>query len=391
MKHLARGRTILLADVTFQDRPGGSERLVDLVASALASHGNPVAIVAGSPRGWQEWQEGPVVHSRFPVRMRRNTLLCWDAWRGSRRWATDLRDRRVVGFHPSSTLGCHQGTKGKVPVAHFFFTPVYREWLCQVGRSVVRAPADVLVAWALRRVQRGALEASRVVFVLGRYSQRLLRREFPQVPRVVLLRPSVDLVRFGFAPDVAPARERLGLSPNDFVLLTVRRLVPRTGVLRLVEAMALLRERHVRLLIVGDGPQRQTIEATVEHLELGETVTVLGHVNDADLPLYYQAADLSLIPSVGLEAFGLVVLESLASGTPVAGTPVGEVPDAIEPLSKRLTLPGVSADEIAHGLASLLQRDFLRDLRAPARRLVEEQYSPDQMAHRLLSVLGQWS
>ncbi len=391
MRDMAPGRTILLADVTFQDRPGGSERLMDLVASALAGHGDPVAIVAGSPRGWQQWQEGSVVHTRFPVRMRRNTLLCWDAWRGSRRWAANLRDRRIIGFHPSSTLGCHQGAKGAVPVAHFFFTPVYREWLSQVQSRVVRAPAHALVAWALRRVQRRALEASRVVLVLGRYSQRLLKREFPRVPPVVLLRPSVDLARFGFAPDVAPARERLGLNPDDFVLLTVRRLVPRTGVARLVEAMALLRERHVHLLIVGDGPERQAIEATVEHLELSGTVSVLGHVDDTVLPLYYQAADLSLIPSVGLEAFGLVVLESLASGTPVAGTPVGEVPDVVEPLSKRLTLPGISAVEMAQGLAALLQRDFLRDLRAPARRLVEEHYSPDEMARRLFSILRQWS
>jgi glycosyltransferase involved in cell wall biosynthesis len=83
-------------------------------------------------------------------------------------------------------------------------------------------------------------------------------------------------------------------------------------------------------------------------------VKLAGFVPDANLPLAYRAADLSVVPSVALEGFGLVVLESLASGTPVLVTPVGGLPEVVNGLSKDLILDGSSANHLAQGLAARL-------------------------------------
>ena len=87
---------------------------------------------------------------------------------------------------------------------------------------------------------------------------------------------------------------------------------------------------------------------------LKEHVRLAGFVPDADLPVAYRAANLSVVPSIALEGFGLVVLESLAAGTPVVVTPVGGLPEVVSGLSEDLILHGSSANHLAEGLAARL-------------------------------------
>jgi glycosyltransferase involved in cell wall biosynthesis len=197
----------------------------------------------------------------------------------------------------------------------------------------------------------------------------------------------VDLRRFPFFRDTRAARESLGLGLTDTILLSVRRLVPRTGVLRLVEAFAELKQPGRRLIIVGEGPQRTRIRRRIRQLGLGDCVSLLGHVPDEDLALYYQAADLSVVPSLGLEAFGLVILESMACGTPVATTAVGGARAIVGELDRRLVLPSVSSSGIASGLQRLLEGCDLQSLRPRTRQLVEGSYSLEHMGRRLCSLL----
>lgn len=78
-------------------------------------------------------------------------------------------------------------------------------------------------------------------------------------------------------------------------------------------------------------------------------------VSDADLPLAYAAAELSIVPSVALEGFGLITLESLAAGTPVLVTPVGGLPEAVAPLAPQLVLEGVGEKALAQGMTDVLR------------------------------------
>ena len=380
-------KVVVLGDVAFDDRPGGSERLIQLVAAALAHRETPLEVVAGSPRGKLDWEDGGVRHRRFPIRMKRHTALCWDAWRGGRRIGSKLGLAKVIGIHPSSSLGCIAGSDGRARVAQFFFAPVHREWLWQARGDPVRLAVGLPVAWALREVQKKALAASRAVIVLGPHSREVLEREFPTAADAVVVRPAIETERFPFAGDVAGARDALGLARDETILLAVRRLVPRTGVLRLVEAVGMLQPRNVRLLVAGQGPQRDAIARKVDDLGLSGSVNLLGRVDDSDLPTYYQAADLSVVPSLGLEAFGLVVLESLACGTPVAVTPVGELPQLVTDLDVRLVVPGTSSADVAKGLERLLDRDLLHGMRPRCRRLVAQRYSLTQLREGLAGVL----
>src|SRR5205823_1565667 len=144
-------------------------------------------------------------------------------------------------------------------------------------------------------------------------------------------------------------RARLGLEEDGFILFTVRNLVPRMGLSELIDAIPRLRKeiQGLLLLIGGTGPLRSQLEAQVK---------VLGFIPEARLPDYYRAADLFVLPTAQLEGFGLVTVESLASGTPVLGTPIGATEEILGKLEGSLVAKGADSESLAVGIAALYRR-----------------------------------
>ncbi|HVJ57401.1 MAG TPA: glycosyltransferase family 4 protein [Terrimicrobiaceae bacterium] len=183
------------------------------------------------------------------------------------------------------------------------------------------------------------------------------------VTRYRIREDRIDIVPGGVQADAfktglsrAEARERLGWPKDRIILLTVRRLARRMGLENFIEAIGQLREKEPTILAVlaGTGPLADELAALVERKNLQEHVKLAGFVPDADLPVAYRAADASVVPSIALEGFGLIVPESLAAGTPAIVTPVGGLPEAVSALSKDLILDGSSPAQIADGLAARL-------------------------------------
>jgi len=139
-------------------------------------------------------------------------------------------------------------------------------------------------------------------------------------------------------------------------VLAVRRLVRRMGLEDLITAMLTVRERvpEILLLIAGKGPLAEALSARVQALGLKNSVRLLGFVSDEELPLAYRAADLTVVPTVALEGFGLIAVESLAAGTPVLVTPVGGLPEVVRDLSPGLVLSATGAGPLSEGLAQAL-------------------------------------
>lgn len=134
------------------------------------------------------------------------------------------------------------------------------------------------------------------------------------------------------------ARQQMGLPTNRPTLLSVRRLVKRVGLEGLIEAMREVRRSvpDVLLLIAGKGPLRSKLEEMIERYDLSSNIRLLGFVPESDLATTYRAADLSVMPTVALEGFGLSAVESLAAGTPVMATPIGGIPSILNDLSPDL-------------------------------------------------------
>src|SRR6202041_1466056 len=107
------------------------------------------------------------------------------------------------------------------------------------------------------------------------------------------------------------------------------------------------------LAIAGGGPLAADLQRQIDRSGLHDSVQIFGHVG-AGLPLFYRAANVTIVPSDLVEGFGLVVIESLAMGTPVLVTPVGGLPEVISDLDRQLILNGPTVKDLAAGLCRAL-------------------------------------
>jgi len=166
------------------------------------------------------------------------------------------------------------------------------------------------------------------------------------------------------------SREELGLS-GEKVVLFVGRIEPLKGVERLLKAVARLNDRDkVKLLIIGgdaqSAPEIARLKGIAANLRIQDTVNFLGLIDQEKLPVYYSAADVTVVPSY-YESFGLVPLESLACGTPVVATDVGDLTNIIRPGITGYVVKGSTGD-IAEKIDSVLSwkntgalRDTIRE------------------------------
>jgi glycosyltransferase involved in cell wall biosynthesis len=111
----------------------------------------------------------------------------------------------------------------------------------------------------------------------------------------------------------------------------------------------------VQILIAGRGPQSCELQERIVREDLQDTVRLLGFIPDEDLPLAYRAADLTVVPSVALEGFGLVAAESLAAGTPAMVTPVGGLPELVRALCPELIFSAATVPALAEGIKTFLK------------------------------------
>lgn len=120
------------------------------------------------------------------------------------------------------------------------------------------------------------------------------------------------------------AKKLLGIPDDKCVLFTLRRLDKRMGIDRVIEALSLMDKKDQNnfiFFIGGKGDYRKILENKAANLK--NTVHFLGFIPDDKLNLYFCAADIFIVPTLDLEGFGLVNLESLAMGVPVLATPQG--------------------------------------------------------------------
>lgn len=161
---------------------------------------------------------------------------------------------------------------------------------------------------------------------------------------------SVQCIRTGVHLRPTPARTEIPRVPRN--ALFVGRLIPEKGIWPLVRAFALLRERgvDVTLNIVGPGEQKE-LRAFLDAHRLNEMVTMTGH--QTDVSRFYRQADFVIVPSVWLEALGMVSVEARMYGLPVIYSRRGGLPETQVDGVTGLALPEVTPAAIADAVVAL--------------------------------------
>lgn len=181
----------------------------------------------------------------------------------------------------------------------------------------------------LQRFTKMSVQRARRVIAISESTKRDLVHHYGISPA------RVDMIHYGLDPrfrplpsaQVADFRVKKGL-PEHYILF-VGTLEPRKNVVRLIDAYAgLPHDRPPLMLIGGKGWLYEEIFARVEALGLGDSVYFVGYVPAKELPLWYNAADLFVYPSL-YEGFGLPPLEAMACGTPVVTSKVSSLPEVV--------------------------------------------------------------
>jgi phosphatidylinositol alpha-1,6-mannosyltransferase len=241
-----------------------------------------------------------------------------------------------------------------------------------------------------RRVHRGAV----AVIANSQNTRRLLRNAGVPDSKIHVIYPGVDPERFSPSVDGRAVRGRFAPEGGP-LLLSVGRLQRRKGHDLAIAAIArLVREwPTLRYVIVGGGEEKPRLEALARDCGVARHVIFAGEAKAVDLPAYYAACDVFMLPNRldegDIEGFGIVFLEAAASTRPAIGGRSGGVPEAIAEGQTGLLVSGTDADELAatvHRLAS--DRLLARRLGLAGRDRVLREFTWAATAARISAVHG---
>lgn len=228
-----------------------------------------------------------------------------------------------------------------------------------------RIEGNSVAAWLAKRgIEQMVYQGSTGFVVLSTAFREVLCKTYGvRAERVSVIPGGIDVARFDGPGDRPSARRKLGWEPDARIAVSLRRLNRRMGIENLIDAMqtVVAAVPRARLFIGGSGPLQDAFQERIEGRGLSGHVRLLGRIPDEQLPLFYRAADVSIMPSVALEGFGLAAAESLACGTPVLVTPIGGLPEVVTGLSPDLVLKHTTPATLADGLI----RYFSGDLHLP--------------------------
>lgn len=269
-------------------------------------------------------------------------------------WACDRRKFALV----RTLLKLTRGRRTHVVCTHLHLA-VLLPLLRTVGR---RLTYDVVVhgieVWRpLSWWQRHALAGARLVLSVSEFSRSEIRRHHPTLPANLVVLPNALDPSFSTSPPAEPVPPPTATG----VILTVSRLAPhdRTkGIDHLIAALPAVRTKHpaAHLRIVGDGADRNRLEALASASGARDHITFLGHVDDAALRRELAGCTVFALPSAK-EGFGLVYLEAMAAGKPCVAASAGGAPEVVD-ASSGLLAPFGDPDRLAEVLIAALDRPW---------------------------------
>ena len=224
--------------------------------------------------------------------------------------------------------------------------------------------------------------ASRIVAFSPHERDAMVRLYGANAAKVNLVPCGVDLNRFK-PLDRTAARERLGLNGGK-VLLYVGRVEPLKGLELLVHTAAQMETcQDVKVLVVGgasDGDEEVgRLRDLAKDLEVDQMIDFVGRVDQEELPYYYNAADVCVVPSY-YESFGLAALESMACGTPVVATRVGGLSTVVHHGHTGYLKSWRCPEAFANSLEMIISSEGLQDSMGKAARKRAEAMSWERVA-----------
>ena len=271
-----------------------------------------------------------------------------------------------------------------IPVTFNFHGP----WASESQEEVVNKKFSVWLKEKL--IEQSTYNRCDRFIVLSKAFGQILHQKY-QIPwqKIHIIPGGVDIDHFQNNLSRQEARIKLGWPTNRPILFTSRRLVHRMGIDKLLQAIAIIKTEipDIWLAIAGRGHIQALLQQQARELGLENNVQFLGFLPENDLPVAYQAADLTVMPSQSFEGFGLAILESLACGTPVLCTPVGGMPEILQKFSPDLITETITVESIADKLAQVMLGKLSLPSREECRNYTIKNYDWTNITQQVRQVL----
>ncbi len=350
-------KVLVVADVSAEKVIGGAERMLVNHVRALLADGHAVTLLTRQlpANATLQYEVIPgVMEYRLPYSGSRGLAGLRQLRTGARNWwrhhATAFDG--VIAEQPFTMWALLQAgcRLPRLQVVHSF---AFEEYATRHGLDWnVR---HWLVSRAMLRLEKGIYNTAQHVLVLSQYMRHRLETCFGLGSATITTAAGgVDM-----SDDVDDGMRqhwREVLRWEGPVVVTLRNLVPRTGVDLLVQAAAILRHDmpELRWCVMGEGPMLVPLQELARQLEVDEHLEFTGYLPEDEVTRRMWAADAFILPTRSLEGFGLVTIEANACGLPVVGTPVGANPEVIMASPYNRLASDVSPQALADAVREVL-------------------------------------
>lgn len=349
MKELIKIMKILIVtDKLYPDEIGGSCTYSYETALGLSNLNNEVVIFTGYPDKIKNdvFFENIKVYRLFD---KKNIIK-------SSKYLLEVMEKynfdRVIIHSPLSWLVYHLASRRLVkrPIElGVYHGPWYREAFLKYSSN--RKIFHIGIVPIMKTIEYLYLNNINNYVFLSNYMKDEILRINPRRKNEInykIIPGGVNLKKYSRKYSKQEARRKLGISEDAFVIFSLRRLEYRMGLHNAIKSMKYLIDsvdKEWLYILGGKGPY----ESQLKKIALEEKVPCRfeGFISSEDLNTYFCASDLFLVPSIDLEGFGLVILESLAMGLPVLVTPQGGMKELEDKFKHLYVSEGFSAKEIA--------------------------------------------
>jgi glycosyltransferase involved in cell wall biosynthesis len=313
----------------------GTEIATYYIAEHLAQHGHEVHVITSLDEGLPEvsYEKGFHIHRLPRIRIRFIGGLMF--------WADIVRELRKIKpdiVHAQSLISGMPAL-----LSHKLLRTPYVIY----GRG-----SDVyLPDWFTKLTAKGILKNASTVIALTEHMKDAMQAIYSR---------DVVVVPNGINLNEIAEREAEGGDPGKKILF-VGRLHPVKGAQYLLGAMKIIHQKlpEAKLVLVGDGEEREHLETLTDNLGIRECVEFAGRVPHERVQDYMNQAEVFVLPSLS-EGFPVTILEAMACGLPVVATRVGGIPDIIDDDANGYLIDTKNPEQIAEALLKLLQDKQLR-------------------------------
>lgn len=243
---------------------------------------------------------------------------------------------------------------------------------------------SALVRMAFRRVDR--------FVAISKNTARLLKDFGVPDSKIAVVYPGIAVPAPAAATARQAARAQIGLSPETPLIIFVGRLVPRKGIAWFIQEVFPKVSSQVHLVVIGDGSDRTLVEEAAANPDLGDRVHILGSVSESMRDLYIEGADLAVMPNIPTpsdpEGFGLVAVECTLRGTPVLGTSVDAVAEALANGDCGFVIDSLDATNMTSLINQLINDPELANKGRRFAEVAKERFSEARFADNLAVALG---